>query len=693
MKHRVMWSLIHFILMLFCANVTAQEEGTILSLQQETMIETLANETDDVVDDDSYLLQLGDFRRHPLSVNTADENELRELRILTDIQIHRLISYRLLFGKLLSIYELQAVPGWDLETIRKLRPFITIHEAENVIKNIRSRMSGGESNIMFRTSFVPQEAEGFVKDDSGSSRYLGSRSRIFLRYQYNYKNLLQVGLLGDKDAGEQFFKGKQKAGFDFYSYHLFIRKLGLVQALALGDYTVSMGQGLIHWQSSGLRKNADAMMIKRQGPVLKPYRSAGEYNFHRGVAVTVQRKRIELTAFASFRKFSASLDIDNDGRYVSSILTSGYHRTELELEKRKNLSAIIGGSVLKYKFGQGSVALNTVQYNFGLPLKPQDKPYDLFGIKGDYWSNYSIDYSYNFSNIHAYGELAVDRNGNPAFIQGMLLSLDRALDFSLVYRKLSMKYQSVAGNSFTENSSPANETGLYAGIAFRPSTGWLLNVYGDFFETPWLRFKTDAPARGRSYLLQLIHTPKRNTEIYWRFSNEQKNVNVSGSLLSLPEIQYISKKELRVQFSTQFTKALLFRSRIGVSWYGVVAAPLPQKGFLGFTDLVWKPSSGVISGSARLQYFDTDDYNTRIYAYENGPLYDMSIPAFYDQGWRYYVNVQLKPPVKYLQFRDLVIWLRYGEVLNSNKGFSGSGLDKINRSSKSDFKFQLMYSW
>ncbi|HTF30587.1 MAG TPA: helix-hairpin-helix domain-containing protein, partial [Flavitalea sp.] len=141
MKHQVTRSLMHFILMLLCADGRSQEEGTILTLQQETMIEALAGETDDVVDDDSYLLQLSDFRRHPLSVNTADENELRELRILTDIQIHRLINYRLLFGKLLSIYELQAVPGWDLETIRKLRPFITIHEAENVIKNVRSRLS------------------------------------------------------------------------------------------------------------------------------------------------------------------------------------------------------------------------------------------------------------------------------------------------------------------------------------------------------------------------------------------------------------------------------------------------------------------------------------------------------------------------------------------------------------------------
>jgi hypothetical protein len=673
-------------------HLVAQEER-ILTMQEEMLLESQASETEGEVDDDSYLVTLNEFRKHPLPINTADENALRELRILTDLQIHQLISYRILLGRLISIYELQAVPGWDPETIRKVLPFVVLNESEPVFKNIFSRLHPGSSNIIIRTSFVPQLSEGYIKADTGAGGYSGSNLRIFARYQYNYKNLLQYGFLGDKDAGEQFFKGRQKAGFDFYSYHIFLRKMGMIQELALGDYTVSMGQGLIHWQSSGLRKNADAMMIKRQGPTLKPYRSAGEYNFNRGAGITFRRNRFSLTAFASYRKLSASLDSDEDGDYVSSIVTSGYHRTELELQKRKNLVVLSAGGVLKYNFMKGSISLNTIHYEFQLPLKPQDKPYDIFGINADRWSNYSVDYSYTFRNIHSYGEIAIDAGKKIALMHGLLVALERKLDFSLVYRNLNKAYQSMAGSSFTENSSPSNEKGLYAGFSLKPFPGWVINIYSDFFDSPWLRFKTDAPARGKGYLLQVINKPNKRVEIYTRFSNEQKWVNVPGSLLAEPEIKYISRKEWRVQFSTQLTRSVLFRSRVALSWYGEVGKQMPKKGFLGFSDLVWKPLSGMISGGVRLQYFDMDDYNTRIYAYENGPLYDTSIPAFFETGWRYYLNVHLEPVIAKWKFDSLDIWLKYGEIINQSINSFGSGLDKINNSSRSEIKVQIMYSF
>jgi hypothetical protein len=674
------------------ARLAGQEERT-LTMQEEMLMETQASDTEGEIDDDSYLVTLNEFRKHPLPINTAEENLLRELRILTDLQIHQLISYRILLGKLISIYELQAIPGWDPETIRKVLPYIVLNESEPIFKSIIPRLRTGNSNIIIRTSFVPQLSEGYIKADTGAGGYSGSPLRIFARYQYNYKNLLQYGFLGDKDAGEQFFKGHQKIGFDFYSYHIFLRKLGMVQALALGDYTVSMGQGLIHWQSSGLRKNADAMMIKRQGPTLKPYRSAGEYNFNRGAGITLRRNRFSLTAFGSYRQLSASLDIDESGEHVSSIVTSGYHRTELELQKRKNLVVLAAGGVLKYNFMNGSISLNTVHYKFQLPLRPQDKPYDLFGINADRWSNYSVDYNYTFRNIHSYGEVAIDAGRKLALLHGFLIALDRKLDFSLVYRNLNKAYQSMAGSSFTENSTPSNEKGLYAGFSIKPATGWVINVYSDFFDSPWLRFKTDAPARGRGYLLQVINTPNKRVEIYTRFSNEQKWVNVSGSLLAEPEIRYISRKEWRLQFSTQLNNTFLFRSRAALSWYGEVGKQMPKKGFLGFSDLLWKPLSGIISGSARLQYFDMDDYNSRIYAYENGPLYDTSIPAFFETGWRYYFNLHLEPVIPRWKFDGLDIWLKYGEIINQSVNFFGSGLDKISRSSRSEIKVQVMYSF
>jgi hypothetical protein len=71
----------------------------------------------------------------------------------------------------------------------------------------------------------------------------------------------------------------------------------------------------------------------------------------------------------------------------------------------------------------------------------------------------------------------------------------------------------------------------------------------------------------------------------------------------------------------------------------------------------------------------------------------MSIPAFYDKGWRYYVNVRYKPERFFHLPGEITLWMRYGETLSTGKGDFGSGLDKINRSSKSEVRFQLMFSF
>ena len=62
-----------------------------------------------------------------------------------------------------------------------------------------------------------------------------------LRYKYQFKNLLQYGLLAEKDAGEQFFKGPQKRGFDFSGYHrdMLARRIGKRLA-ATGGCTLTL---------------------------------------------------------------------------------------------------------------------------------------------------------------------------------------------------------------------------------------------------------------------------------------------------------------------------------------------------------------------------------------------------------------------------------------------------------------------
>jgi hypothetical protein len=651
----------------------------------EQQLENLTDIDQSETEDDSYLQQLEHFKKHPLNLNEADANELKELIFLTDLQIDNLISYRNLLGKFVSIYELQSIPAWDIASIKKFLPYITVGSSVSIAEDFRTRLKHGDRGLLIRTSMILEKSEGFDQSTTGT-KYLGGRERIFLRYRYKYKNLLQYGIAADKDAGEQFLKGEQKYGFDFYSFHLFARKIGKIQALALGDFTVNLGQGLIQWQSLAFKKSADVMGVKRQSPVLRPYNSSGEFYFNRGAGVTMQLGKIEATAFASVRKLSANFVADtiNNEDFISSFLNSGYHRTKNEIDDRNNLRQLSFGGNVAYRKNNYHIGLNSVVYNFSFPVQKRDEPYNLYAISGKSWSNFSVDYSYTFRNLHFFGEAAIDKNLNKAFINGLLISVDPRIDFSIVQRTISKEYQAVYGNAFTENTHPANENGLYAGISIHPFSGFRLDAYADFYKFPWLKYLTDAPSYGKDFLVQISYAPSKQLEIYSRYRNEAKQSNQPDNTTVTNYLILVPKQSWRTQWSYKLDRAISFRNRIEMLWYDKKGVN-KENGFLSFFDFIYKPLLKAYSGIVRLQYFETDGYNSRIYAYENDVLYSYSIPAFFDKGYRYYINLN------YDVNRNLSIWLRWSQTIYRDKVKIGSGLDEIPSNHRTEIKIQALW--
>ena len=668
---------------LFC--ISYSQETTVTNTEQQ--LENLTDNEQAETEDDSYLQQLEFYRKNPLNLNVADENDLKELKILSGLQISNLITYRRLFGNFISIYELQAVPAWDITTIKKLLPFITVSRAVSISEDFLKRFKGGDQVLLLRYSQVMEKAKGFDPTTSGT-KYLGGPGKYFFRYRYQYKNLLQFGLVGDKDAGEQFFKGAQNKGFDFYSAHLFARKIGAIQSLALGDFTVNMGQGLIQWQSLAFRKSVDILTIKRQSPVLRPYNSAGEFNFHRGVGITVQKGKLEATVFASVRKLSANFVADtvNHEDYISSIINSGYHRTVNEVNDRNILRQQTLGGNVKFKATNWHVGFNGILYNFSTPIQKRQEPYNLFAISGKSWNNFSVDYSYTYRNIHFFGEAAADKNMNKAFLNGLLMSVDPRVDISFVYRNIDKAYQAINGNAFTENTYPTNENGLFSGITIRPTAIWRIDAYMDLFKFPWLKYLVDAPSSGNEFLAQVTYTPNRQLEVYTRFRNERKQSNQSGNATTTNFLVTIPRQNWRTQFIYKVSPSLALRSRIELLWYDKKGTNT-ENGFMTFFDFIYKPLMKPISGNIRLQYFETDDYNSRIYAYENDVLYYFSIPVFYTKGYRYYLNLNADLSKK------LSLWLKWSQTIYENRTTIGSGLDEIKGAAKSEMRILLRVSF
>ena len=673
------WLLLFIFFFHFPASAICQDVETDIQQQQlESAAETGGNDIDE-----SVLDELENYKKHPLNLNLATTEDLRQLNLLTDTEINNLLIYRKLFGLLMHIYELQAVPGWSLLLIRKLLPYVCVTDLP--VSGILTSLRSGQERLLFRYGTTLEKARGFVEN-----HYAGNRDKYGIRYRYNYKGLLRWGFSADKDAGEPFFRLAQKRGFDFYSVHLYLRQRGLVESFSLGDFTVNIGQGLIQWQSLAFKKSASVMNIKRQAAVLRPYTSGGEFNFFRGGGITFKKGHTAASFFVSYKNISTHQEKDVDGSMsISAFLTSGNHRSLNEIGDRKNAKQLSSGAVLRFSHARGQLSLNTICHRFSFPLLKTDVPYNLYALKGSSFLNSSLDYSYTYQNLHIFGEVAADQRGSIAAVNGLLISLDRKLDAAILYRRISPRYQSVLGNAFTENSLPGNERGVYTGISFRPVATLSIDAYGDIFSFPWLKYRVNAASRGKDFLITVNFKPAKKIELYSRLKSESKWLNMPGSAFAIDPLVVSERKSFRVHANIKIDSRFTLQKRFELTVFRE-GKKEKEEGAMMFLDISYKPAFGKSSVHGRIQFFSTDSYDSRIYAYEARMPYLFSIPSFYGQGKRYLLNINRRVSPKNMGKWKMQCSAGWIQTFFKNDESIGSGFDEIKGKRRSEISLQVL---
>ncbi|MDB5201460.1 MAG: helix-hairpin-helix protein [Ferruginibacter sp.] len=679
-------------LFIFCLVASGVVSGQIqppASVTEQLVMEELTQHTDLVPEDETLTSTMEALRRHPVNLNFADQKTLEELPLLPAIQASLLLKYRALFGPFLSIYELQAIPGWNLQLIKQIMPYITVENVAEIEEQMRERISGGEQQVLLRSSLQWPYSRGYRADSTGEKKYPGSPLKVLLRYRYQFKNLLQFGFTAEKDPGEEFFHGKQKWGFDFYSCHVFLRNLGKIKTLALGDFTVNFGQGLLQWMNLSFGGSANIVSVKRQGGVFKPYSSAGEFNFHRGAAITLSSGKWELNLFGSKRRLDAHVyppDSSSQQSYIFSLQTNGLHRTISENANKKIEQVTTIGARLSVDVKSMHIAANGVRYGFQTAFMPQEKSYDRFSFAGKQLTNTSLDYSYTFKNLHFFGESAMDDNKSFAFIHGLLISLNKNAEMSILHRRISPSYHSFFSSANIQNSTVSNERGCYIGLNVRMTAALAFNGSLDLFSFPWLKFGVNKLSGGKTAQLQFIYTPNKVTALFFRYKYSFTEENVSGPVPAIVKTAAKSLQNCRLQFAYQPGPDMELRSRIEIVFFdkgGNSAA----EGMLGYLEWLYHPMSKPFSANLRLQYFETDSYESRLYAFESDVLYNYSVPVFDGKGYRFYGNFAVQPTKK------LACWLKIAHSLYLDKEVQGSGYDLISSSQKMQLTLQLQYKF
>jgi hypothetical protein len=644
--------------------------------------------------------RLAAFRDNPLNINKAEREDLEELLLLNELQVQSLLTYREQYGNLIDIHELQAVPNFDMPLIQALLPFVVVNggfDKYNV--PIGKLLVGGNYTATARYRRVLEPSRGYQPLIVGGTetKYLGSPDNVFFRFRQQYENRSSWGVTMEKDAGEEFFSGSNRRGFDFYSAHLFVKDITpVVRAVALGDYTVGFGQGLIVANGFGAGKSSYVMNIKRSGRALRPYASVGEVSFFRGAAATIRvAPKLELTAFGSYKPTDANAVLDTitfddpDVTSVSSFQTSGYHRTNEEIADKNSLKVLTTGGSLQYTEKRWSIGLNGIFSRLSDSLTVNYYPYNQYNFSGIQLANFSLHYAAVLGNLNFFGETARSDNGGIATINGAFLSLDRKVDFAMLHRYFAPNYQRLyydAPSVFSENTKIANENGLYYGINIRPNNNWDISAYFDAYRFPWLRSDADAPSKGYEYLLKLTYRIKRKMEAYITFRNELKDTNQPDNELPTNPLVTHRRTQIRLHLENKVTKEFTLRNR--AEWIADNDGLNPtQKGFLVYQDILYKPIAVPLSFTTRFALFHTDSYAARVYAYENDLLYQFSVPPYYNKGTRFYINA------RWQGIRNLSVELRFAQTWYADQNTFGSGWDEIARPQRSEIKAQVQYKF
>ncbi|WP_288317355.1 helix-hairpin-helix domain-containing protein [Xylanibacter caecicola] len=626
-------------------------------------------ETEDIEADawDAMTDALADLEQNPININTATRDDLAQIPFLTDREIEAICAYIHVHGAMKTTGELAMTGIIGRDKCRLLPFFLYAGEQEKkLFPDLGTILSKGRHSVI-ATAKVPLYSRRGDRDG-----YLGYKYRHDVRYSFNFSDRVKAGIVGAQDAGEPFFAGRNRMGYDYYSFYLMIRKMGCLKALAVGRYRIGLGMGLVVNGNFSLGKTSALASLGRTDNVIRVHSSRSDGNYLQGAAATVEvADGLDLTAFVSYRDIDATLNSDKET--VSTIVKTGYHRTQTEMDKKNNTSqTLFGGNIHYFKSGlhAGATAVYT---SLDRELKPKTSQiYRRHYAAGRRFWNVSAEYGYTGHSLSVRGETATGGCHAVATANTVSFGVLPELDIMLLQRFYSFRYYSLFSRGFSEGGAVQNESGVYAGADWRPVSRLHVTAYVDFARFAWPKYRASDTSQASDNFVSATYTAGS-----WTFSSRYR----------LKIRQYDNEEKTSIINKTEH------RMRASVRYEGAQWSMRTQADFVSSSykksSRGWMISHDVkcspvrwLMVDASASIFDTDDYDSRVYAYEHGMLYSVYFPAFYGRGIRYalFANADIS--------RSLTVSAKLGTTDYFDRDHIGSGMQQTDRSSVTDVEVQ-----
>ncbi len=645
-----------------------------------------------------YFYQLAE---RPLNINIASKGDLERLMILTDFQIHSILKYREEHGDILSETELSLLYGFNPETARVAGCFVVFE------KGGRGRSSSGNffkdcySGLLFKMSrkFV-KDGNYSVKTDNGensNSGYIGTPYYMQLKYKCDYLGKVQAGFTLENDAGERFLSpGKIPAG-DFLSFHAAFKEIragGFLADIVLGDFSARFAQGLTLWNSFSFGTAASPQGLCKRGVPVLPYTSSDEDNFFRGAAISLRRefKRGEGTGIREIRittLFSYNgVDANVKGHVYTSILKGGLHNTVSTYNARKAMYESLGGVSVTARFNIFKAGVNWTAYGYNKENGRRVSEYNKYQMYYGTWGNFSADFYAVAGRVRLFGEFAADYGLSCAVLLGAVFNIGNA-EIGVLARSYSRSYIAPHANAYSTVSGCCNQTGAVLNAVYPAGKLFKLSANFDFAYYPWQRFNVPyASAMVKGFIKGEYEGERLNG--YLKFSGGF----FTDRLYSKAGVKGLAKysvcRNLIIGVRGEIMAVYGQRAGNGSSWIAGNYAgngsgtgrSADTFGWAGAVDIDYGMAAGRIVFRARAAYFNTPQWNARLYMYENDLPGSYGTVLLYGEGLRGYLMAGVKV------FRGCDFYLK-SEITGYLKGGGESGLPSPRSGIKSGIRVEF----
>lgn len=650
---------------------------------QEILLENILDETED-----SKLLDyLESLKSSPLDLNSVTQDEIETIPFINSIIAKNIIQYRAQNNGFRYKKELLKVDGMTEDLYNLVKVYFVVRRAKEdfvvtdygtvELDGLRNKTELlGNFSVNFRSRFQQdlQTKAGYL-----NGNYPGSKAKIYnkLNAKYDYSRFqVEANLVTEKDPGETSLT-------DFTSGFVELKTNKFLKQFIVGDYSLNFGQGIGMWSSLGFSKGIVAVnTIKKHSIGIESYSSVNESQFFRGVATRLNYKNFDLYAFFSSNYYDATYDTTLNT--ISSFYFDGYHRTISEKNRANTVKEdLVGGRILYFteeiKFG-----LTYWSSNFSRNILP-DTLRNLYLFKGSYAQMASFDYDVVFKNFNLFGEIARSHEGIYAGISSLQVSFSKLLDAIVTYRYYPEDFVPVHSFGFGEmNGNTQNETGIYTGISIYPVKGLVINAYYDQFKFPYRSYFIPTPITGNDVLTNVDWKIFKDFKLSVKYKNENKeDVVTTQDEFNRSVKKIVSRNQINFRLGFEYLiNSIRFKSRYEYVFVNYSQFVPSNKGYLFFTDVNFKLLKG-LTLSSRLIFFETDNYDSRIYEYEEDIKGVMSNIGLYGKGRRWYFLVRYKP------FNFLEGAFKYSETYLDGAKTIGSGNDMIFNNINNRLNFSL----